>query len=354
VFFIVDANYFGVSLLQAKQALLMSGPDVAVHVFLEGFGCETEEERRQFDLVQASAGGRLFLHRQALSPRVPEFFPHTNNLPKVVYGRFYAPEIINAERILYLDADILIRSKLDDLFSVQIGAHPVAAVHDYGFVSAPPSDEGDAISSIRASGDYFNAGVLLIDRERWLKSGLEERARAFFSEHGAKASLQDQDFLNWIYRDNWAQLSPRWNFQAALMSIGLQNALEPAILHYSGSLKPWHAESRELFRDYAEEWRQMSLRSGIPQDWKPKRGRVAYAKTADGLKNRIMRVAAELGLSTGKMRKRLTEWQDGRERSLAFIEDMVRRDAFADPVSLKLDGKPAEPRYDGRRYWAAA
>lgn len=352
-FFIVDANYFGVGLLQARQALRMSGEDVAIHIFLEGAEPEAEQEAKQFQALASASGGRLFLHRDVLTPRVPDSFPHTTTLPKLVYGRFFAPEILTAERIVYLDADILIQGRLDELFEVGIGAHPVAAVHDFGFIASRPEAKGDAIRELRASGDYFNAGVLLIDRERWLASDLDAKAAEFFAEHREQATLQDQDFLNWIYRDNWAQLSPRWNCQAALIAGGLESAVDPVILHFSGSLKPWHAETQALFPRYAEAFRDMAIQAGVSPDWRPRQGRVSYGRPLESLKYRLMRALAGAGYKSRKMRKRLDEWRASRDRCLAFIEALASRGAFADSATISTIEASAHPSYDGRRYWAS-
>ena len=44
------------------------------------------------------------------------------------YGRIMIPDLIDEERVLYLDSDIVVNNNLDDLFNLDMGSHPIAAV----------------------------------------------------------------------------------------------------------------------------------------------------------------------------------------------------------------------------------
>ena len=46
----------------------------------------------------------------------------------------------------------------------------------------------------------------------------------------------DQDLLNLVFRNNWLQLPWRWNTIGPLLA---HESLNPAILHYTGTKKPW-------------------------------------------------------------------------------------------------------------------
>ena len=50
----------------------------------------------------------------------------------------------------------------------------------------------------------------------------------------------DQDTLNYIFQGEWAELSPRWNFQLLWSGFGLEQALDARIFHYVDNFKPWH------------------------------------------------------------------------------------------------------------------
>ena len=86
---------------------------------------------------------------------------------------------------------------------------------------------------------YFNAGVLLVDRAGWAK--VAERAINFLFANPDACVANDQSALNATAGHYRGRLSIRWNYQTEFMNVvdprRLSNA--PAIWHFTGSAKPW-------------------------------------------------------------------------------------------------------------------
>jgi lipopolysaccharide biosynthesis glycosyltransferase len=143
-------------------------------------------------------------------------------------------KILPVERVLYLDADMLVRRSLEELWSTDLEGASIGAVAD---IALPMGHEGVP------RGRYFNAGMLLIDvaRARMHLPKLEARA------HELKDSrLLDQDALNVHFAGDWTEVSPGWNAQglgtyaeaADKDALALEDLKDPAIVHFTGPVHP--------------------------------------------------------------------------------------------------------------------
>jgi lipopolysaccharide biosynthesis glycosyltransferase len=345
--FIVDVNFFPPAFAAALRAVEATTPDVQIHVFVEGAGAEAAT----IDPVAgARTNGRLRIHHNALSARIPADFPATKFLPKVIYARLFAPEYLHCDRLLYLDADILIEDRLDELFTLDMRGRAIAAVHDAVMVAKSAPTSPPKTGPFARHANYFNSGVLLIDGARWAERDVAGEATAFFAKFGAVASLPDQDFLNFTFRDDWTPLSPRWNFQSDALAAGLRDAVKPAIIHFTGGLKPWHSETERDYPPLAAKFRAMMTDAGWSPDWRPAQGRTSHVSPLHKL-----RMTARARLYSSSVvpygaRARLAEWRRFRERYIAFLNRSVETGLFADRFAPAPMVEPATPSFDGRTF----
>ncbi|OCH83722.1 glycosyl transferase [Obba rivulosa] len=110
-------------------------------------------------------------------------------------------QVLYVERVLYLDADVLVRASLHNLWKTDLCGKPIAAVQDAAFPTGRHGVQG---------APYFNTGVLLMDlvliREE--VTGLRERCREM-----VEAEIRDQDALNAHFASRWLPLDAKWNAQ---------------------------------------------------------------------------------------------------------------------------------------------
>jgi len=144
--------------------------------------------------------------------------------------------VVPAQRVLYLDADTLVRSSLKVLWNTDLRGKAIAAVPDVGH---PMGHD-----NIRRA-PYFNAGVLLMDlaKVRSRSNGLGDLARTMES-----ARYQEQDVLNVHFADDWISLHLKWNAQglgtyamypaAEKTHLDLKEMDEPSIVHFTGRVHP--------------------------------------------------------------------------------------------------------------------
>ncbi|KZT74467.1 glycosyltransferase family 8 protein, partial [Daedalea quercina L-15889] len=138
--------------------------------------------------------------------------------------------VLPIERVLYLDADVLVRADLRCLWDTDLSGRAIGAVRDVGF----PMGHGGMVQ-----GPYFNAGVLLIDLAQ--VRGKMDALRAT-AETSLGAEYADQDALNTHFRNAWLPVPMKWNAQGLEMK-------EAAIVHFTG---PVHPEMEHVLNPYVQ------------------------------------------------------------------------------------------------------
>lgn len=185
------------------------------------------------------------------------------------YRRVFLTELLpDLDRVLYLDADLIVRNDLRQLWEAKLAGMPVGAVTDPWMAT---------IDSMRAAfpNGYFNAGVLLIDLVRWrtervLERFVEDIRRRQLAGEDPLSYRSDQTPLNEVLRGRWCRLPPQWNFTgyhvprlAAELALTAETfaeaASDPAIVHFLGSHKPWVAGFESL-TPWHREWHDLRRR----------------------------------------------------------------------------------------------
>lgn len=136
------------------------------------------------------------------------------------YVRLIAPYIVNASRILYMDADIICLSSLRFLFEMSLNNYVVAASRDSYFVQFDIELKNwnkTVVNNYEELGlpgnsPYFNSGVLLIDTEKWINFSISENVVALSKKHHDHVFLWDQYGLNIALHGKWIEIDYRWNF----------------------------------------------------------------------------------------------------------------------------------------------
>lgn len=152
---------------------------------------------------------------------------------KATAARYFSGAVFSLagySRVLFLDADTLVRSRLDDL--LKAGA-PLTAAPD--------------IATLRGDGPApwrFNAGVLGFGAGGLGPKRLDEYLVHLHRqvEEPSQTPFHDQDILNAMYRDSTLPVSSAHNYLAAVTDLLQRQGTEPtdaAIVHFNGPFKPW-------------------------------------------------------------------------------------------------------------------
>ncbi len=191
--------------------------------------------------------------------------PVTSRISNAAYYRILIPEHIDnaVDKYLYLDADIIVTGKLAPLFTIDMDDQIIAAVNDVAAIDMNKHLK----HNIPEEHLYFNSGVLLVDKKKWLQTNAGERVLEYRKQNNDICDFLDQDGFNGALYKERLNIPPKWNQQVGLFYIdreitekayssGIEEAKNnPAIVHFNGSEKPWNRVSahpyKRQFKKYA-------------------------------------------------------------------------------------------------------
>ncbi|WP_049492142.1 glycosyltransferase family 8 protein [Streptococcus pseudopneumoniae] len=185
--------------------------------------------------------------------------PHINHM---TFARYFIPDFVTEDKVLYLDSDLIVTGDLTDLFELDLGENYLGAAR-----------------SCFGAGVGFNAGVLLINNKKWKSETIRQKLIELTEKEHENVKEGDQSILNMLFKDQYSLLEDKYNFQigfdagaaeknhAFIFEIPLTPS--PKILHYISPDKPWKQFSVGRLR---EEWWKYSFMewSYIVSSWKEK------------------------------------------------------------------------------------
>jgi lipopolysaccharide biosynthesis glycosyltransferase len=246
----------------AKQlaVVLRSLADAAGSTGYTAFVLQSHFGRELRARVEASCDERVTVTWLDVPEHLVDGVERTARVPRTSAFRILAPTLLptGPSRVVYLDCDVVVRKPPDALWSLDLDGAPVAAVRDAYFPVACMEIPWRR-AGIDPSAAYFNAGVLVIEVDHWRTLDVATRGMALLRE--GRLRYFDQSALNILFANEWRPLSPEWNLQTHHLSErsrawgfedrdALDRAIaDPAIIHLSGTDRPWEVGSLHPHRD---------------------------------------------------------------------------------------------------------
>jgi len=217
--------------------------------------------------------------------------PVHHHLSVETYFRYFILDFMpEYEKVLWLDADLVVLQDIGELYSTQLYEYSVAAVRDLDVIGTYKTNPHvkkymDQKLGIRHPYQYFQAGVMLLNLKKIRKC---YSAKDFVQmTMGYPWRMMDQDILNKALQGSCLELHQKWNVVMDWQYCGkrrtdlLRNAPydlwsrylsareAPAIIHYAGGWKPWtlpDCDFARFFWDYARRspFYEVILYSRIP------------------------------------------------------------------------------------------
>ena len=168
-----------------------------------------------------------------------------DHISSIAYARFFIPEYVPEDKVLYLDSDLIVNTSLEKLFSIDLENRLLAAVKD-------------------TDGITFNTGVLLINNEKWRQEKLKERlieqsvvTIKEVKEGNFEHFNGDQTILNQVCSSQWLELNRIYNLQVGHDIVALYNNWQghlafhdkPVVIHFTTFRKPWTTLIANRYRD---------------------------------------------------------------------------------------------------------
>lgn len=149
------------------------------------------------------------------------------------YARILFRRYIKESRVLYFDTDFLVLKDVSHLFDMDMDGATVWATMTPTIpwlADDCPFCQAEEIKGV----PYFNAGVLLIDAEKWDEQNCEARILEKLKTR-IPLKFHDQTLLNYVLKDHWKRLPDEWG----LMMIHNTDKPLDTNYHFGGSTKPW-------------------------------------------------------------------------------------------------------------------
>ena len=226
--------------------------DCCVYIITDGLSEENTSRFKQLSNVYAKP---IRVIKADISGY--EKLPVTNHLGRSMYFRFLLPDIVDGDKVLYLDCDIIVRHSLEELFDVNLDGVACGVVEDQN------GDDLRLHNPIMMFSRYFNSGVLLMNLDYWRQYSVAQQLIEWIKIRKTVLMCPDQDALNVVLENRVVFLDYKYNFQQGMYTDKLvwlradkwpsviRDRKDPIIVHFTAGEKPWHKDcAHPLLSDY--------------------------------------------------------------------------------------------------------
>lgn len=152
------------------------------------------------------------------------------------YYRLLLIDLLPADKVLYLDTDLVVTGSLKELYEIDMEGKAYAG-------ALVQSRERKQALGIQAGYPYINAGVLLINLH-WLRGHTTRKDMLdYIAQNKECLRLADQDVINGMFYKNNKALASRYNYcpykNKKYFEMKKDLHRKPIIYHYRGEKKPW-------------------------------------------------------------------------------------------------------------------
>lgn len=199
--------------------------------------------------------------------------PTSSRYPLEIYYRLFAAKVLPEEikRILYLDPDIVVINRLDELYNTNFeNAYFIGATHVRNFLRR--------INKLRVkakkNSPYINTGVMMMNIELLRKEQNVQEVYDFINKFKLVLSLPDQDIIFGLYGEK-IKLVDFMIYNLSDRMLTRENLIfkkkydldwvkeNTVIIHYCGRNKPWRSKYRgilNIFYNKIEERMELMIR----------------------------------------------------------------------------------------------
>ncbi len=204
-----------------------------------------EKDRTEFELC---GPGHTFVWLEINEPAVLGM-PGKRHISRAGYFRLMIDELAPAtvDRILYLDADLVVKADIRELYHADLDAFAIGAVTDVGMDDRAFADR---FGLPHEHLGYFNSGILLLDLDRIRRDGDFQKVIELLQDREEDMEYGDQCALNVVFWQRWQRLDILWNVQRRMLmpqeekpcfatAAEMKTGRRPKIIHFTEHNKPW-------------------------------------------------------------------------------------------------------------------
>lgn len=251
-------------MLKSLEQKLNAGETVKAYIMFSEFDDTLKKEiERNIDDAKVS------LHWLKIDPGITEGLKTSYWWTQDVYYRILLEELLpRHDKVIYLDADIIVNRSIHELWNMDMEHwHLMAGPHatkEAGLAGGLYGLPVYKVLGIPENTRTFNSGVLVMNLNLWRRDKICRAIFNYLRQYEEHVLWLDQDALNAVLYSKWKQLPYEWNVQLEDFSAAMAGAVDafltqrecmrimvdPALIHFAGSKKPWMPNFNGLFKDY--------------------------------------------------------------------------------------------------------
>lgn len=243
---ICDKNYLVPTKAVINSIMKNRNAEEQISIYIIGVGLLAEE----FDSIMQLQSDKI--HIKLIMPK--HYFEQIEishwYVSKAALYKFMIPELINEDKILYLDSDMLVLGSLKSLYDTDLKDMYAAVVPD---MVAEVEYQFHIKHKIP---HYFNSGMMLLNLKELRKHRMSEKL-ILIRKNDTTNLFMDQDTFNKAFNGRVIYVSPRYNYMlvnreffqyrtediACFYNLDIEEAKKivehPVILHFTDAKKPW-------------------------------------------------------------------------------------------------------------------
>lgn len=247
-----DQNFWPPAFATMRSTCLCSlrRKDIIFHCLVEGL---QDDAHKAFESLREEFGCQFEFYDIGANEaydEITQWGEIWGFLTRATFARMLIDQYLprDAQRVLYLDSDIFVRAPIEELMQTDLQGNSIGAVRAPNFMHQLREKDFKLTQNlIDFNQPFFNAGVILIDLEKWRKRDVISAVWDIAKEHPKLRKRDDQFLLNAIFAFDWLGLSKDWN----MFGRGDLSGHDPYIVHYIGRKKPFGIRQiRPFARDY--------------------------------------------------------------------------------------------------------
>ena len=177
------------------------------------------------------------------------------------YYRYLLPNLLpNVDKILYMDADIVVNGDISPLYDTDLANCYIAGADD-SYIAAINHKPQIGLDNSEL---YVNAGVLLMNLKQMRTDNIPQKLIDTTKNMASKVKYQDQDIINIVCRGKILEFDSIYNYTSHNILKEKSKYKHAVVIHYTGKNKPWLSDSnnpmRHLWRRYAKKAAKMNNR----------------------------------------------------------------------------------------------
>jgi lipopolysaccharide biosynthesis glycosyltransferase len=253
-----DAHYLKPLAVMLRSVLTNLSPDRTAEIYVMDGGLDARSREK---VTRGWPQGRATVHWMTVDPEVYAGAPLWGRMPVSTYYKLAIPDTLplHVHRAIWLDCDLIVTTDLSSLWDIDLDGNHLRASQD-SIVPLVSSSFGVTTHEelgIASDARYFNAGVMLVDVDRWRTDRIPEQVLDYLRRYRDSVFFWDQEGLNAVLANKWGDLDPRWNCNASVplrrraqrksarASEAETGNDQPWIIHWAGYLKPWRYPGRD-------------------------------------------------------------------------------------------------------------